>query len=182
MENIKIIRYSVLSRDRIFVKGYEFLKKNIGKTISKKLSGKYIHEPDHTKQSGFDTFKTASKKKFKKQQKQLATWLVIKVLTKSLNFQKMYNKIIQIQLQIRMIKKRQENFDDLRLNNNKIMEYQKTAEPTGDLIGNKIDVKFTKVSRSSPQNNSEAITNNHEKEIPKERYISPKEVQKIDLK
>ena len=78
--------------------------------------------------------------------------------------------------------KRQENFDDLRLYNNKIMEYQKTAEPTGDLIGNKIDVKFTKVSRSSPQNNSEAITNNHEKEIPKERYISPEEVQKIDLK
>ena len=38
------------------------------------------------------------------------------------------------------------------------MEYQKTAEPTGDLIGNKIDVKFTKVSRSSPQNNSEVIT------------------------
>ena len=62
------------------------------------------------------------------------------------------------------------------------MEYQKTAEPTGDLIGNKIDVKFTKVSRSSSQNNSEAITNNHEKEIPKERYISPEEVQKIDLK
>ena len=56
------------------------------------------------------------------------------------------------------------------------MEYQKTAEPTGDLIGNKIDVKFTKVSRSSSQNNSEAITNNHEKEIPKERYISPEEV------
>ena len=55
------------------------------------------------------------------------------------------------------------------------MEYQKTAEPTGDLIGNKIDVKFTK-ERSSPQNNSEAITNNHEKEIPKERYISPEEV------
>ena len=81
------------------------MKKNIGKTIGKKLSGKYIQEPDHTKQSDFDTFKTASKKQFKKQQKQLATWLVIKVLTKSLNFQKMYNKIIQTQLQIRMIKK-----------------------------------------------------------------------------
>ena len=41
------------------------------------------------------------------------------------------------------------------------MEYQKTAEGTGDLIGNKIadavaksyNGKITKVSRSSPQNN-----------------------------
>ena len=33
------------------------------------------------------------------------------------------------------------------------MEYQKTAEATGDLIGNKIANKITKVSRSSPLNN-----------------------------
>ena len=39
------------------------------------------------------------------------------------------------------------------------MEYQKTAEATGDLIGNKIANKITKVSRSSPQNNSERIKN-----------------------
>ena len=121
MENIKIIRYSVLSRDRIFVKGYEFLKKNIGKTISKKLSGKYIQEPDHTKQSDFAAFKTASKKQFKKQQKQLATWLVIKVLTKSLNFQKMYNKIIQTQLQIRMIKKHLKQDTYLHIKDKKIL-------------------------------------------------------------
>ena len=30
---------------------------------------------------------------------------------------------------------------------------------------------MTKVSRSSPQNNSEIITNERDKEIPKERYI-----------
>ena len=35
------------------------------------------------------------------------------------------------------------------------------------------------VSRSSPQNDSETITNEHNKEIPKERYISPEERQKI---
>ena len=48
---------------------------------------------------------------------------------------------------------------------------QKTAEATGDLIGNKIANRITKVSKSLPQNNSETITNGHDKEIPKERYI-----------
>ena len=36
-----------------------------------------------------------------------------------------------------------------------------------------------KVSRSSPQNNSEKIINEHDKELPKERYRSPEEIQKI---
>ena len=31
--------------------------------------------------------------------------------------------------------------------------FKKTAEPTGDLIGNKTANKIMKVSRSSPQNN-----------------------------
>ena len=54
------------------------------------------------------------------------------------------------------------------------MEYQKTAEATGDNIANKI----TKVSRSSPQNNSETITNELDKRIPQERHI----LQKKDIK
>ena len=53
------------------------------------------------------------------------------------------------------------------------MEYQNTAEAVGDLIVNKIANEITKVSRSSPQNNSETITNEHDKGIPEERYISP---------
>ena len=48
---------------------------------------------------------------------------------------------------------------------------QKTTEATGDLI--------TNVSRSSPLNNPETITNEHDKEIPKEIYTSPEERQKI---
>ena len=56
---------------------------------------------------------------------------------------------------------------------------QKTAEATVDLIGNKIAEKITKVSKTSQQNNSETVTNEHDKEIPKERYISPEERQKI---
>ena len=57
--------------------------------------------------------------------------------------------------------------------------FQKTAEATSDLISNKIANRITKVSRGLPQNNSEKVTNEHDKEIPKERYISPEEKQKI---
>ena len=46
-------------------------------------------------------------------------------------------------------------------------------ETTGDLTSNKIPNKITNVSKSSPQNNSETITNEHDKEIANERYISP---------
>ena len=47
------------------------------------------------------------------------------------------------------------------------------------MIGKKIADKFTKISRSSPQHNSETTANEHDKEIPKERYNSPEERQKI---
>ena len=36
-----------------------------------------------------------------------------------------------------------------------------------------------RVSRNSQQNNSETFTNEHDKEIPKERYLSPKERQEF---
>ena len=48
---------------------------------------------------------------------------------------------------------------------------QKTAETTGDLIGNKIADKITSASKKSQ--------NEVNNEIPKERYISPKERQKV---
>ena len=51
---------------------------------------------------------------------------------------------------------------------------QKTAEATGDLAGNKI----MGVSRNLQQSNSETVTNKHDKEIPKERYICSEERQK----
>ena len=36
-----------------------------------------------------------------------------------------------------------------------------------------------KILIKSQQNNSETVTNEHDKEIPKERYISPEERQEI---
>ena len=71
-------------------------------TISKNLSGKYSQKLlDHAKQSLTDAFKIASKRAIQKQQKELMIWLVIKFLIKSKKFQKIHNKIIQTQSQMR---------------------------------------------------------------------------------
>ena len=53
----------------------------------------------------------------------------------------------------------------------------KSAEATGDLIGNKIADKITSASKKT--HNEEIQSNEVNNEIPKERYISPKERQKI---
>ena len=63
---------------------------------------------------------------------------------------------------------------------------QKTAEATGDLIGNRIADKIT--AKPSPKDVTSASKKSHNEEIqskegnnemPKERYISPKERQQI---
>ena len=54
---------------------------------------------------------------------------------------------------------------------------QKTAEATGDSVGNKIADKITSASKKS--HNEEIKSNEANNEIPKERYISPKEKQQI---
>ena len=53
----------------------------------------------------------------------------------------------------------------------------KSAEATGDLIGNKIADKITSASKRS--HNEEIQSAEVNNEIPKERYISPKDRQKI---
>ena len=47
------------------------------------------------------------------------------------------------------------------------------------MIGNKIANRITKVSKNSQQNDSETVTKEHDKEIPKEKYVSPEERQEI---
>ena len=104
-------RYSIQSRDRIFVKGYGFLSfaknmgKNVGKNRSKSLSGKYSHFLIMLNNLQQMRLKLLQKEQFNKQQKQLVIWLVIKLLTELRGFQKIHNKIIQRKLQMRMIKK-----------------------------------------------------------------------------
>ena len=76
------MRYSVQTRDRIYVKRYGCL--SFPKNISKNLIGKYSQTPpDLAKQSATDTLKTVSKKKSKQLEKQLVIWLVIKLLKTS---------------------------------------------------------------------------------------------------
>ena len=55
----------------------------------------------------------------------------------------------------------------------KLKKKKKTEEGTGDLIGNKNVVKITKVSKTSPQNNLERVTNEEK------RYIFLEQRQKI---
>ena len=55
---------------------------------------------------------------------------------------------------------------------------QKTAEATGDLIGNKIADKITSVSKKSSNNNN-SDDENVELTTHKRRYISPEERQQI---
>ena len=47
--------------------------------------------------------------------------------------------------------------------------FKKTVETTGDIIGNKTADRITKVSKTSPKNNSKT----NEKEIVTERFIPP---------
>ena len=58
-------------------------------------------------------------------------------------------------------------------------EIQKTGQATGDVIGNKIADKTLKVSKTLPQNNSEAVSDEHDKEMPKKDDISQDERPKI---
>ena len=65
---------------------------------------------------------------------------------------------------------KQSAVDALKTSSKRII--QKTAEAAGDLTGNKIANIITKVSRNSLQNNSETITNEHDrKETLKDMYL-----------
>ena len=52
---------------------------------------------------------------------------------------------------------------------------QRTVKATDILIANKIADKTTEVPKNLQQNNSETVTNEYDKKIPKERYMSSEE-------
>ena len=87
--------------------------KNIGQNISKNLSGKYSlsiiamrqNIVDHAKQSATDAFKAASKRAIQKTAEAAGDLLIIKLVVKSQKPPKICKKIIQRQLQMRLIKK-----------------------------------------------------------------------------
>ena len=84
------MRYSVQSRDRIFVKVYEFLSlaENLGKNTGKDIS-KNFFQKSHSRNSRNNYW----------------IWLVIKLLIELQKFQEIHNKIIHRQIQMRVIKK-----------------------------------------------------------------------------
>ena len=71
---------------------------------------------------------------------------------------------------------RQSATDALKTTSKRVI--QNTAEATGDLISNKTATRITRISKNAQQNNSKTVTNEHDKELPKERYIYPEERQK----
>ena len=58
-------------------------------------------------------------------------------------------------------------------------QFKTLQKPTVDSISNKIVDRTTNVSKTLRQNNLETVINEHDREIPKERYIFPEERQKI---
>ena len=63
------------------------------------------------------------------------------------------------------------NLQQMRLKLLQKKQFKKSAESTGDLIGNNISNKITKVQKNSQRNNSETVTIEHDQEIRKEREI-----------
>ena len=64
--------------------------------------------------------------------------------------------------------------DSLKIDSKRAI--QKIAEETGDIVGNKIADEITSISKKrASEPHSNAVSN----EMPKERYISPQERQKI---
>ena len=62
------------------------------------------------------------------------------------------------------------------------MKYQKTAEATGNFIGNKIADKITKISKNSQQTNSKTVTSENDEEVPKEYIYLQKKGRKLLMK
>ena len=58
---------------------------------------------------------------------------------------------------------------------------QTTTEPTGDLVGKKIEDKITSISKELAKKlqDDELQSNKANNKIPKERYISLQEIQQI---
>ena len=67
--------------------------------------------------------------------------------------------------------------------NSIIIEYQKIINlidnKTADVVANLYNDRITKVSKNSQQNDPETVTNENDKGIPEERYISPEGRQDI---
>ena len=87
-------RYSIQPRDWIFVKDHGFLPfaKNMGKSIGKNISKSLIGKTAKNLLIMLKDLQQIQKQSFKKLQRQLVIWLVIKLLIKLWGFQKVHTK------------------------------------------------------------------------------------------
>ena len=72
--------------------------KNIGKNVSSKCSQKLLY---HAKECPTDALKLLQKKLFKKHQKQLVIWSVIKLLIELQKTRELHRKIVQRQMNVK---------------------------------------------------------------------------------
>ena len=93
--------YSVQPRDQILVNDFrclsfaKYMDKNIGKNISKDMSGKYSHKClDHTKLSAVDTLKTVAKRRIQKTAEGTDVLFGNKIADKITKSQEFHHKIV----------------------------------------------------------------------------------------
>ena len=105
-------RYSIQPRDRIFVKGYGFssfaknMGKNNGENISKNWRGEYSQKlPYHAKQLATCAFKNTEKIVIQKTAEAASDSNGNKIVNRITKVSQNSQKVIQRQLQMRMIKK-----------------------------------------------------------------------------
>ena len=92
------MRYSIESKDRVYVKGYEFLSfaKNMGKSWSNKYGQKVL---DNAKKSTTEALKTASKRATNKAAEATGDFMGNKIADKITSASKKSNKNYQIMKQ-----------------------------------------------------------------------------------
>ena len=87
------MRYSIEPRDRLYVKGYEFLSfaKNMGKNLSNKYGQKLL---DSTRKSTIDAIKTASKRAIQKTAEATGDLIGNKIADKITSVSKKSDKVL----------------------------------------------------------------------------------------
>ena len=99
----------------------KIIGKNLGENINENLSGKYKQKLLKTKKSAIDAIKTSSKRVIQKTSEFTGDLIGNKTAIRFTRVQKLYNKIIQRQLPMRMIKKYLKKYIYISRKNKKLL-------------------------------------------------------------
>ena len=106
----------------------------------------------------------------------MGLYLLLKILVK--NISKNASKSLKGKYSQKLLDHAEKSPTDVRKTSSKRV-IQKKGESSGDLIGNKIANNITKVSGNLQQNYLDKVINENDKEIPKERHMSPEKRKKV---